>query len=101
MYKVKFLPKAEKQIKKIARKNKPLIKDFQKCILEICQNPFREAKVGDLQGVWGYGFRAKGVAYRIAYIINEDELYIFIIGVGTHEGFWSEIKKYWQKYLKN
>lgn len=86
MYKARFLSNAEKQLIKLTKKNKPLAREFQKCIQEIRQNPFREAKIGDMQGVWGHGFRFHGVDYRIAYIIDKNLLYIFIIGVGTHEG---------------
>ncbi len=85
MYRVKILSKAERQLKKLTKKNKPLARAFQKCINEISENPIREAKVGDIQGLWGHGFNFNKVVYRVAYIIDEEQLYIFIIGVGTQE----------------
>ncbi len=100
MRKVIFLPKAEKQLRKLTRKNLTLAGAFAKCIQEIKENPFREPKVGDLQGVWGHGFRLNKVEYRIAYIIADDRILVFIIGVGTHEGFWKEIKNYRPRLLK-
>ncbi len=95
MYKVKILPKPERQLKKLTRKNRKLAEAFRTCIDEIRSMPRRESKVGDLKGLWGHGFRFQQVDYRVAYIIDEGHLYVFIIGVGSHEGFWQEVKKYW------
>jgi len=99
MYRVIFLPKAERQLKRLTKKNKPLAKAFRNCVNEISRDPVREPKVGDLAGIWGYGFNFKGVDYRIAYIINENDLFVFVIGVGSHEGFWREIKRCWQDHV--
>lgn len=101
MYNAKFLSKAERQLKKLTKKNKPLAKKFKKSIESLRKNPYREAKVGDLKGVWGYGFRFNRTDYRIAYIIIEEEICIFIIGVGTRADFWNHLKKYWNNKVKN
>ncbi len=100
MYRVKILPKAERQLKKLTKKNKPLAAAFKKCINEISCEPIKEPKVGDLPGVWGHGFNFKGTDYRVAYIINNNDLFVFVIGVGAHEGFWREIKNYWTNHVK-
>ena len=97
MYEIKFVSKAERQLKKLTKKNKPLAIKFKNSIKKISKNPYQEAKVGDLKEVWGYGFRFNKTDYRIAYIIIEKEVTIFIIGVGTRENFWQRIKNYWNK----
>ncbi len=97
MYKIKFVSKAERQLKKLTKKNKPLAVKFKDSIEKLSKNPYQEAKVGDLKEVWGYGFRLNKTDYRIAYIIIEKEVTIFIIGVGTRENFWQRIKNYWNK----
>ena len=41
-----ILPKSERQLKKLTKKNKPLAKKFKKAIEDIRKKPHREAKVG-------------------------------------------------------
>ena len=77
--------------KKLTKKNKPLAKKFKKSIEKVNETPHQEAKVGDLKGVWGYGFRFNKTDYRLAYIIIEEKVCIFIIGVGTRETFISSL----------
>ncbi len=86
MRKVIILPKAEKQLRKLIKKNLALALAFEKCIQEIREKPYREHKVGDMEGVWGHGFTLNGVDYRIAYIVIDDHIHVFIKGVGSHEG---------------
>jgi len=95
LYRAVFTSKAEKQLKKLTKKNKPLVNEFEKQIKKICKNPkIGYVKLGDLNGVWGYGFIKNRTSYRIAYIISNDELIIFIIGVGTRENFWRDLKQF-------
>ena len=92
MYKAILLPRAEKQLRKI--KDRQLIEAFRECVTSICKQPFKNSKVGDLKGLYAQGFNYQGTAYRIAYMIDADNRIVHIIGLGSHEGFWDEIKKY-------
>lgn len=92
MYKAVLLSRAEKQLRKL--KDRRLIQQFRECLREICEQPFRKPKVGDLQGVWAHGFSYRGTSYRVAYFVDRDEQTVYVIGLGSHEGFWEEIKRY-------
>jgi mRNA-degrading endonuclease RelE of RelBE toxin-antitoxin system len=92
MYKAILLPRAEKQLRKV--KDRRLVSKFRECLTEICVDPFRRSKVGDLRGVWAHGFSYQGVSYRIAYFIDRQKQTVYVIGLGSHEGFWEEIKRY-------
>jgi mRNA-degrading endonuclease RelE of RelBE toxin-antitoxin system len=92
MYKVILLPRAEKQLRKIREHG--LLTAFRQCLRDISVQPFRKSKVGRLKGVFGHGFNHQGTAYRIAYFINTEEQVIYVVGLGSHEGFWEDIKRY-------
>ena len=91
-YKLILLPRAEKQLRKI--KERELIEAFRQCLKEIAVNPYRRSKAGKLQGVYGHGFIYRRTAYRVAYFINKEDQVIYVLGLGSHEGFWEEIKRY-------
>ncbi|HHY93105.1 MAG TPA: type II toxin-antitoxin system RelE/ParE family toxin [Firmicutes bacterium] len=92
MYTAILLPRAEKSLRKI--KEQGLLERFRDCVEAIQEQPFKSGKVGDLAGVWAHGFSYRGVAYRVAYLVDEEEKKVYIIGLGSHEGFWNEIKRY-------
>lgn len=92
MYKAILLPRAERQLRKI--KDRQLIQQFRQCLQELCEQPFQKSKVGDLQGVWAHGFSYRGTSYRVAYLMDRDQQTVYVIGLGSHEGFWKEIKRY-------
>lgn len=92
MHRAILLPRAEKQLRKI--KDKALLEKAYSSIREAATQPYRDSKVRDLKGIYSHGFYYSKTAYRIAYIIDEENQAIKIIGIGSHEGFWEEIKKY-------
>ena len=93
MYKLKYSTAAAKYIKKI--KNNELKSELKKAIDSIAQNPLiGEAKMGDLQGIFGYDVFYDSVNYEIAYTVLEKEVLITIIMVGTRENFYKELKRY-------
>ena len=93
MYKLTYSPAAVKYIKKI--RNKSLKAELKKAIDNISKDPYiGEAKMGDLQGIFGYDVYYDSVNYEIAYIIREKEILVTIIMVGTRENFYSELKRY-------
>lgn len=92
MYNVRLLPRAVRQLRKV--KERPLLTAYQQSIEEIAGQPFQKSKSGDLKGIWSHGFIYKKTAYRIAYMIKREEATIYVIALGSHEGFWQEIKRY-------
>ncbi|MBS4029868.1 MAG: type II toxin-antitoxin system RelE/ParE family toxin [Clostridiales bacterium] len=95
MYRVILLPRAEKQLRKI--KERELLGAFRQCLRDISVQPFRKSKVGALKNVFGHGFNYRGTAYRVAYLMDTEEHVIYIIGLGSHEGFWDDIKRWYLK----
>lgn len=93
VYKIHLERHVKQYLKKI--KEKPLRQKFVNAIYdEIAKNPYAfDVKVGDLAGYYTYSFKYKGIAYRIAYSINNNELSILIILAGTHEDFYQELKR--------
>ena len=94
MYEIKFLPKAEKELKKIKDKN--LKEKYRQAITKISENPYiGEAKKGDLSGIYGYDVFYNKTNYEISYKIYEvKNKKILIILIGTRENFYKELKKY-------
>lgn len=92
IYKALFLPRAEKQLRKI--KEQALVKAFQECLAKAASQPYKTEKVGDLRGIYSHGFAYNKTAYRIAYLIDEESRTIIVVGLGNHENFWRDIKKY-------
>jgi len=92
MYRLVYTNRAAKQIKKL---DQPIRKEVKIRLEIIARDPhIGRKKKGKLHDIWGYGFNWKGVAYRIAYKIYQDELIILILAAGSHEGFWEDISRY-------
>ena len=92
MYEVILLPRAEKQLNKI--KERTLLVEFRHCLKELAVQPFQKNKVGSLKNVYGHGFNYMGISYRVAYLIDTEKKIVYVIGLGSHEGFWEEIKRW-------
>ena len=93
MYKLVYSPTAVKYIKKI--RNKSLKAELKKALDDISNDPYiGEAKMGDLQGIFGYDVYYDSVNYEIAYTVKEREILVTIIMVGTRENFYNELKRY-------
>ena len=99
MYEVRFLPKAEKELKKI--KDKKLKNKLKEAINMIAENPFiGQAKKGDLAGIYGYDVYYNKVNYEISYKIYEfEDRQVLVILIGTRENFYTELKKYIKEIL--
>ncbi len=93
MHQIRFLPRAEKYIKKV--KDKALKEKIRLGILKIQENPYiGKAKKGDLTGIYGFDVFHNKTNYEIAYQIYENRQIVVIILVGTRENFYDELKKY-------
>ncbi len=67
---------------------------YRKCLMDISAQPFRKGKVGKLKKVFGHGFNYGGTAHRVAYLIDKKKQIIHVIGIGSHERFWEDIKRW-------
>jgi len=80
-YKLKFIPSALKEWKKLAP---PIQKQFKKKLLDRMKNPHNSAN--QLRGFNSvYKIKLKSVGYRLVYEVNDNEITIFVIAVGKRE----------------
>lgn len=94
MTEVRFLPPAEKFIKKI--KDKKLKNLYKDAIDKIrIDHLIGEAKTGDLSGVYGYDIYYNKTNYELAYTVEYvNDKIIVVIMAGTRENFYDELKRY-------
>ena len=94
MYEVIFMPKAEKELKKL--KDKRLKSKIKEAIIKLSYNPYiGQEKKGDLAGIYGYDVYYNKINYEISYKIYEYEnKKVIIVLVGTRENFYKELKNY-------
>jgi mRNA interferase RelE/StbE len=80
-YKIKFLPSALKEWKKLAP---PIQKQFKKKLKERLLSPRNQAS--QLRGFKDvFKIKLRSVGYRLVYEENDKEIVIYVIAVGKHE----------------
>ena len=80
-YKLKFLPSALKEWKKLAP---PIQKQFKKKLQDRMQNP--RNKASQLRGFKNtYKIKLRSAGYRLVYEVNDNEIVIYVIAVGKRE----------------
>lgn len=80
-YKIKFLPSALKEWKKLAP---PIQKQFKKKLKERLENPRNPAC--QLRGLKDfYKIKLRSIGYRLVYEVNDTEILIYVIAVGKRE----------------
>ncbi|NOY16022.1 MAG: type II toxin-antitoxin system RelE/ParE family toxin [Gammaproteobacteria bacterium] len=80
-YRIKFLPSALKEWKKLAP---PIQKQFKKKLEERSANP--RYKASQLRGFKDvYKIKLRSVGYRLVYEVSDTEIVIFVIAVGKRE----------------
>ena len=91
---VRFLPPAQKFLKKL--KDKKLKALYREAVEAIREDPFiGDAKTGDLAGVYGYDIYYNKTNYELVYTIEVvDGTVIVVIMAGTRENFYDELKRY-------
>ena len=63
-------------------------------VLVLKQDPYKGHPLkGSLRGVRALEFSLKGVAYRVAYVVLEDEKVCLVFMVGPHEGFYEKAER--------
>ena len=94
MYKLRFMPRAEKYFKKLNEKG--LIKAFDEALDAIESDPYSgELKTGDLEGIYCRDFYYSKTIYEIAYrILEENGKFAIVILAGTRENFYQDLKRY-------
>lgn len=91
MYEVVILNSAAKQLRNLDKSVKNRIIAALK---QIAENPWSGERLkGDLAAVYSYHLKVAGVEYRIAYQIEEQEIVVVVIQIGTRENFYEELKK--------
>ena len=80
-YKIKFLPSALKEWKKLAP---PIQKQFKNKLKERLLSP--RNKASQLRGFKDvYKIKLRSVGYRLVYEVNDKEIVIYVIAVGKRE----------------
>ena len=80
-YKLKFLPSALKEWKKLAP---PIQKQFKNKLKERIKNPRNKAgKLRVFKDV--YKIKLRSVGYRLVYEVNGKEIIVYVIAVGKRE----------------
>jgi mRNA interferase RelE/StbE len=80
-YRIKFLPSALKEWKKLSP---PIQKQFKKKLEERSTNPRNEAsKLRGFKDI--YKIKLRSVGYRLVYEVSDAEIVIFVIAVGKRE----------------
>ncbi|WP_016955548.1 type II toxin-antitoxin system RelE family toxin [Catenovulum agarivorans] len=80
-YKLKFLPVALKEWKKLAP---PIQNQFKKKLAERIENPnIPSAKLSGFDSVYKIKLRTAG--YRLVYEVNNSEITVLVLGVGKRD----------------
>jgi len=80
-YRIKFLPSAMKEWKKLAP---PIQKQFKKKLAERAETPHNPAS--QLRGYQHvYKIKLRSVGYRLVYEVDDEEIVIIVIAVGKRE----------------
>jgi mRNA-degrading endonuclease RelE of RelBE toxin-antitoxin system len=82
----------------VKKQSKPFQAAIEDEVLLISENPeLGELKVGDLAGIRVYKFKFNRQEYLIAYSLHAETIEILLLDfykIGTHENFYTELKKY-------
>lgn len=95
MYELVVLSTPAKQLRKFDKNiRSAIINSLEK----IAENPFiGEMLKGDLSTIYSYHLKIAGTEYRIAYQIEEQEIVVIVLQIGTRENFYKELKKHFKK----
>lgn len=80
-YKIKFLPTALKEWKKLSSE---IRKQFKKKLIELTQNPrIPSSQLHGFKNMYKIKLRSSG--YRLVYEVNDEEIVIYVIAVGKRD----------------
>ncbi len=84
-------PRFKKAIKRLNANQKP---DLKKAIQDIVDNPaIGQAKKGDLSHLRVHKFKMVGQLMLLAYTYEDDILTLTLLGIGSHENFYRDLKR--------
>jgi len=87
LFKLHLTRSAQKDLTKL----RGLAEEAAKKIMALKQDPYLGHQLkGSLAGVRSLEFSLEGVAYRAAYVVQEDEKVCLVFMVGPHEGFYQK-----------
>jgi addiction module RelE/StbE family toxin len=91
MYKPEFHPKVDKDLSKLDKPLRKLIRD--KHIPRILEDPHEAGKTlaGKLSGLKSYHFTVNRVDYRIVYDILEAKIVVLFLMAGSRENFYKRL----------
>lgn len=88
--KVLTTPRFERPVKKLRAQEKRALNNAIKAV--IADTDAGELKKGDLAGVRVYKYRLNSEQMLLAYAANKEEQVIILMGFGTHENFYRDLK---------
>jgi len=83
-------PRFDRSIKKLHKDEKQALDAAVRSV--ISDSEIGELKKGDLAGVRVYKFRFNRVQMLLAYAANMEQQVIILMGYGTHENFYRDLK---------
>lgn len=84
-------PTFKRLVKKLYANQK---KDLDAAILSIIKNPLiGEMKKGDLNGIQVYKFNMTHQLTLLAYTVDNNQLILTLLAIGSHENFYRDLKK--------
>ncbi len=87
LFELRLTESAEKDLNRLHGLAEEAVRE----ILALKQNPYLGHQLkGSLAGVRSLEFSLKGVAYRAAYMVREDDRTCLVFMVGPHEGFYQK-----------
>ncbi|MGB9660623.1 MAG: type II toxin-antitoxin system RelE/ParE family toxin [Moorellaceae bacterium] len=89
-FEVRLTRNAEKDLLRL----QDLTQRATKEILALKENPYKGHPLkGSLRGARALEFSLKGVAYRAAYVVLEEEKVCLVFMAGPHEGFYEKAER--------
>lgn len=81
-YKLKFVPSAEKEWKKLAH---PVREQFKRKLRERLENP--RVPSAQLHGRKDqYKIKLRSAGYRLVYLVHDETITVIVMGIGKREG---------------
>jgi len=91
-YKDEYHPRVKKDLKRVDVRIRKEIKTTH--IPAILANPsLGETLLGDLAGTRSYHCKIANLQFRIAYVVSEEEMKVFVLMIGKREGFYTLLKR--------
>lgn len=91
-YRVEWTGRAAKQLLRIPKKQRLMIIEWVKTVLEVADNPKQIDGIKRLQGTES-GWRYRVGSYRLLASIIDDEVLIEIVRVGHRQGVYDKLPK--------